>query len=67
MGFDKTANILVLIGAINWGLVGVNSFGEVNYGWDLVNNLLGGMPALAAIVYLLIGVSGLMMLFKLFK
>jgi len=64
---DWIASILVVIGALNWGLVGLASFGGVNYSWDLVNLILGGVPALAAIVYLLVGLSGLWLLIKLFK
>jgi len=61
------ASILVVIGALNWGLIGLNSFSKVNYDWDLVNLLLGKFPIVAAIVYLLVGLSGLWMLYELFK
>ena len=44
--------ILLIIGGINWGLYGL-------LGIDLVAMLLGGIPILAMIVYLLIGASGL--------
>lgn len=64
---DWIAYVLVVIGALNWGLVGLKSFGAVSYDWDLVALLLGAMPWLAAIVYLLVGLSGLWVLFKLFK
>jgi len=43
---------LVIIGAINWGLVGL-------LGFNLVSLLFGGWPWLVTIVYILIGVSGL--------
>jgi hypothetical protein len=50
------ALILVVIGAVNWGLVGVAQF-------DLVAALLGGPSAqLSRIVYTLVGVSGLVVL-----
>ena len=61
------ASILVVIGALNWGLVGISSFSSVNYEWDLVNLIAGSVPWLAAIVYLLVGLSGLWMLYELFK
>lgn len=64
---DWIAMVLVVIGALNWGLVGAASFGGISYGWDLVALLLGGIPTLAAIVYLLVGLSGLWMLIKMFK
>lgn len=41
---------LVLVGALNWGLVGLFSF-------NLVTTLLGSMPSAVMIVYVLIGVS----------
>lgn len=43
---------LVLVGALNWGLVGLFSF-------DLVAALLGTMPSLAKLVYVLVGVSAI--------
>lgn len=64
---DWIASILVVIGALNWGLVGLNSFGAVSYNWDLVALILGGVPWLAAIVYLLVALSGIYLLVKLFQ
>ncbi|MCF7830426.1 DUF378 domain-containing protein [Candidatus Gracilibacteria bacterium] len=55
-GLGKVAYILLIIGGINWGLVGLFKF-------DVVELIFGGMPALAMIVYVLIGLSGLYMLF----
>jgi len=49
------AFILVVIGALNWGLVGIFNF-------DLVSFLLGDMSTLARIVYALVGLSGLYMI-----
>ncbi|MBQ8459329.1 DUF378 domain-containing protein [bacterium] len=50
------AYILVIIGAINWGLVGLFNF-------DLVATLLGDMTILSRIVYGLVGLSGIFLLF----
>lgn len=61
------ASILVVIGALNWGLVGLSSFGGISYNWDLVALILGGVPWLAAIIYILVGLSGIWLLVKLFK
>lgn len=44
--------VLVVVGALNWGLVGAFNF-------DLVQFILGSMPALANTVYILVGVSAL--------
>lgn len=64
---DWIAYILVVIGALNWGLVGLSSFSAVTYSWDVVALIFGSIPWLAAIVYLLVGLSGLWVLFKIFK
>jgi len=59
-GLEWTALILVVIGAINWGLVGA-----VN--WNLVDAIFGFMPMLGRIIYILVGLSGLYMLWAAFK
>jgi len=51
-GLDVTALILVIIGAINWGLIGLFSF-------DLVATLFGNMTTFTRIVYILVGIAGL--------
>jgi len=42
---------LAVIGAFNWGLVGL-------FNYNLVNALLGSLPGLEKLVYILVGVSG---------
>ncbi|MDD6208863.1 MAG: DUF378 domain-containing protein [Clostridiales bacterium] len=49
---DYIALILVIIGAINWGLIGFFQF-------DLVRMIFGNMSLLSRIVYALVGISGL--------
>ncbi|WP_251861236.1 DUF378 domain-containing protein [Clostridium sp. Marseille-Q2269] len=49
---DIIALILVVIGAINWGLIGFFSF-------DLVAALFGTMSAFSRVVYALVGIAGL--------
>ncbi len=49
---DKIALILIIIGAINWGLIGIFKF-------NLVEMIFGDMTVLARIIYILVGVSGL--------
>lgn len=49
---DKIALVLVIVGAINWGLIGLFRF-------DLVAAIFGDMSVLSRIVYGLVGVSGL--------
>ena len=51
----KVAAALVFVGALNWGLVGLFRF-------NLVMQLLGSWPTLERIIYVLVGISALMML-----
>jgi uncharacterized protein len=51
--------ILVIVGGLNWGLVGL-------FNWDLVAALFGGGSTLARIVYVLVGVSAIWQLVPLF-
>jgi len=52
--------ILVLIGGLNWGLVGLFRF-------DLVAAVLGKMSALSRIVYTLVGLSAIVEIINLFS
>ena len=56
----KLIGLLVIIGAINWGLVGA-------FKTDLVVMLLGSIPKAVRIVYILVGLAGLMKLVSCFK
>lgn len=47
------ALVLVIIGAVNWGLVGL-------FGFDLVKSVFGEMSALSRIVYTAVGVAGVL-------
>lgn len=50
-GLKSFSKWLVVLGAVNWGLVAL-----LNY--NLVQSLLGSWPGLVRMVYLLVGVSG---------
>ena len=53
MNFLKyTAYVLVLIGALNWGLVGI-------FGLDLVAAIFGDMTIISRIIYSLVGLSAI--------
>lgn len=55
--------ILVIVGGVNWGLVGFGMLlGNVE-GWNVVNILLGSIPVLEAVVYVLVGISAVLMIF----
>lgn len=49
---DKIALILIIIGAINWGLIGIFHF-------NLVDSIFGTMSVISRIIYALVGISGL--------
>lgn len=51
-GLHYVAWILVVVGALNWGLVGAADF-------NLVSALFGSIPMIEKIVYVLVGVAGL--------
>ena len=53
--FDNISLTLVIIGALNWLLIGVFRF-------DLVAFLVGNMSLLSSIVYILVGLCGLYLL-----
>lgn len=53
---DYVAYILVVVGGLNWGLVGFFKF-------DLVAAILGDMSALSRIVYALVGLAAIWMIF----
>lgn len=54
----QVARALVLIGALNWGLVAIDP------SWDLVGMIFGGQTMIGArIVFGLVGISAFLMLF----
>ena len=53
--------ILVIVGGVNWGLVGLGML--LGKELNVVKMLLGSMPMVEAIVYLLVGVAAVMMIF----
>lgn len=58
---DKLALVLMIIGALNWGLIGIFQF-------DLVASIFGGMDAvISRIVYTLVGLAGVWGISLLFR
>ncbi|MFH1325518.1 MAG: DUF378 domain-containing protein [archaeon] len=57
---DWVAFVLVIVGGVNWGLVGLLNM-------NVVNLLLGSVSILEKIVYDLVGLSALWMLYSAFK
>lgn len=52
---DWVVLILVVIGGLNWGLVGIFDF-------DLVKTLFGDMSIISRVIYALVGVAALYLL-----
>ncbi|NQV11730.1 DUF378 domain-containing protein [Candidatus Uhrbacteria bacterium] len=53
----KVAWWLVIVGAVNWGLIGL-------FDWNLVNAIFDTLPLAERIVYILVGLGALHMLFE---
>ncbi|MEK7128401.1 MAG: DUF378 domain-containing protein [Patescibacteria group bacterium] len=53
--------ILLIIGGINWGLVGVGMFMQTD--WNVVRMLLSSWPSVEAVVYVLVGIAAIMSIF----
>lgn len=51
---DWIALILVIVGGLNWGLVGIFKF-------DLVATIFGTMSVISRIVYMLVGLAAIYM------
>lgn len=52
--------ILIIVGALNWGLIGFFQF-------DLVASIFGNMSVFSRIIYSIIGISGLYAISFLFR
>jgi len=50
--FDVVVALLLVVGGLNWGLVGIFNF-------DLVASIFGDMSAISRVVYVLVGISAL--------
>jgi uncharacterized membrane protein YuzA (DUF378 family) len=49
------ALILVVVGGLNWGLVGL-------FDYDLVAAIFGAMSAISRVVYVLVGISAIVLI-----
>lgn len=50
--FDWLAVVLVIVGGLNWGLVGIFNF-------DLVATIFGDMSGISRVVYALVGLAAI--------
>ena len=55
---DWITGILVIIGALNWGLVGL-------FDYNVVSAIFGDATMITRTIYVLVGVSGLYMIYSL--
>ena len=62
-GLAITAKVLVIIGGLNWGLVGVGMLVNSTSSWNVVHMLLGNWPVVEAIVYVLVGLAAILKIF----
>lgn len=53
-GVHKVAWVLVIVGALNWGLVGAFNF-------NLVHTILGSWMMIERVVYIVVGLSAIFM------
>lgn len=60
-GCSRFGKLLVIIGALNWGLIGLG--GLMSNDLNVVNMILGSWPVVESVVYLLVGIAGVMMIF----
>ncbi len=51
--------VLVIVGSINWGLTAL--------GWNLVDSIFGMGSTVSQIIYILVGLSGIYMIFTVKK
>lgn len=54
---DWIAFVLLVVGGLNWGLVGL-------FQLDLVQTILGSIPILVSAVYVLVGLAALYMIYN---
>ena len=59
---SKIAYVLVIIGGLNWGLIAIGNYLGGN--WNVVSLILGSISWLENLVYLLVGLSALILIFK---
>lgn len=53
--FCKVVGAVAIVGALNWGLVGL-------FGYNLVDHLVGAGTVAARVIYTVVGLSGLALL-----
>lgn len=57
---NLTTLVLVVIGGLNWGLVGL-------FNWDLVAAIFGDASLISRLIYTVVGLSAIWQLFPLYR
>lgn len=57
------SHILLVVGGLNWGVYGASMLLGHEEPWNLVTMLLGSMPMVEAIVYVLVGLAAIVSIF----
>ena len=58
---QRVALIIVIIGALNWGLIGIFNFNLVSFLFDSVS------PVISRIIYTIVGLAGIVNLYIIFR
>jgi len=61
-GVGCLAHVLLIVGGLNWGLVGLGGF--LSRDLNVLEILLGSVPTLLWVVYVLVGLSAVWALFS---
>jgi uncharacterized protein len=59
-GLSLTVVLLLILGAVNWGLIGI-------FGFNLIAVVFAHVPVLGKVLYILIGISGICALYHFCK
>ena len=54
---------LVIIGGLNWGILGLGMLMGHAMDWNVVHMILGSWPVVEAIVYILVGIAAVVKIF----
>jgi uncharacterized membrane protein YuzA (DUF378 family) len=59
----KTAKVLLIIGGLNWGLIGLGMLLGQADSWNVINMIFGSLPILEGLIYLLVGIAAVIKIF----
>ncbi len=62
-GMKIVAKVLIIIGGLNWGLIGLGMLLGKADAWNFVHMIFRSMPSIEAIIYVLVGVAAVMKVF----